>query len=93
MSLEVRFGNLSVEQFAKKTEVEFSEEDKKWLEENRTDSANYEGHDKFHIFDMPLGIYSGFDVYEELVKRLRKYDFKKQFSVEQKVKETDESAS
>ena len=82
--ISVRFGNLTVEAFEKKTEVTFSDEDRKWLNEHRTDNASDERNDVFHIFDMPLGIACGFDIYKELVAILMKYDFKKQFYAEQK---------
>lgn len=91
--MQVRFGNLSVEQFQSRTEVKFSDEDMNWLKERRIDSANYDGDDKFHIFDMPFNIIAGFDVYDELVERLQKYDFQKSFTVEKKEKEADESTS
>ena len=84
MAVTARFGNLTTAQFENKTQVIFSDEDRIWLEDHRTDTASYEGNDKFHIFNMPFTIYAGFDVYEELVKRLRKYDFEIQFTVEQK---------
>ncbi len=80
----VRFGNLTTGAFEKKTQVSFSEEDFQWLEDHRTNSANDESNDVFHIFDMPLGIYCGFNIYPELVKRLQKYDYKGSFTVEQK---------
>lgn len=80
--MNVRFGNLTISQFEKRTEVTFSEEDRVWLEEHRQDSANYDDPDKFHIFDMPFGIMTGRKCSDELVKRLTSgYKFKGQFTV------------
>lgn len=82
--MHVRFGNLTIEEFEKRTEVKFSDEDRKWLEEHRIDNAQGKENNRFHIFDMPLGIIAGFDIGDELVKRLKQYEFKKSFSVETK---------
>lgn len=81
MALTVRFGNLTVEQFEKRTEVRFTDEDRAYLEEHRQDSAQVVFGDKFHIFSEPLGIEAGADIVDELIEVLKKYDFKKRFTV------------
>lgn len=85
--MQVRFGNLSLLRFEQKVEVDFNDEDLIWLNQHRIDSANFKDDDKFHIFDLPLGILAGCDIAEELVTRLRKYTFEKQFYVETKESE------
>lgn len=81
--MNVRFGNLSIPQFEERTEVKLSEEDRFWMINHRTDSANSDDPDKFHIFDLPFGIIAGEKCGAELVKRLTGgYQFKRHFTVE-----------
>jgi hypothetical protein len=82
--VQVRFGNLSVLAFEKKTGVEFSDEDFIWMNERLTDVADFRDDNKFHIFELPLGISAGHNIGEELVERLKKYNFQKHFYVETK---------
>lgn len=93
MAIEVRFGNLTVAQFEEKTEVKLSKKDIKWLEERRIDKAEFKDDNKFHIFDKPFTIVAGHDVFDELVTRLRQYNFEAPFAVQKKEKEATEAAS
>lgn len=79
--MNVRFGNLSVLAFEEKTEVHFSDEDFIWLNQHRADTADFKENDKFHIFELPLGIVAGEKCGPELVKRLSGYPFKRHFTV------------
>lgn len=83
--MNARFGNLTISGFETKTEVQFSEEDRKWMEEHRIDKADFKDDDKFHIFELPLGIMAGSNIGEELINRLKKYsEYKRHFYVETK---------
>lgn len=75
MSTHVYFGNLSVEAFEKRTGVEFSNEDKEWFNKHRQDSANKIKANEFHIFDKPFTIHCGYEIFDEMLKILYKYDF------------------
>lgn len=87
--MEIRFGNLSVEEFEAKVGAEFSERDKAWMEKRRIDKADFQDDDLFHIFNLPLGIVAGANVGPLLVEKLKKYksEFTKHFYVETKESE------
>lgn len=75
----ISFGNVLISQFEKRVKTKFNEEDKKWLEEHRTDLANGEK-GKFHIFDKPFKIEACETIVEELVTILSKYNEEKVFA-------------
>lgn len=80
--MEVRFGNLSVNQFMEKTGAKLSAKDKQFLEKHRTDIADFKEDDKYHIFAMPFSIVSGHKIAQELFDMMKKYDDKKVFDEE-----------
>lgn len=82
--MQVRFGNLTTLAFEDKIQIDLTPEDMQWIEEHRIDKADFEEDDKLHIFNLPLGILAGSDIGEELVARLKKYEFKHSFYVETK---------
>lgn len=85
MSLQARFGNLTREAFEKRVETNFAQSDRKWLDDHRTDKADFQDADKFHIFDMPLGIVAGSGIFDELLSLLKKKnEYKDRFYVEKK---------
>ena len=51
--MNIKFGNLTVAQFEKRVGTEFTEEERATLEGLRTDKANFERSNAFHIFDDP----------------------------------------
>lgn len=77
--LTISFGNLSINQFEKRANTKFNEEDKKWLEEHRTDLAKGEK-GKFHIFDKPFKFVTCKTISGELITILSKYNEKKEFT-------------
>lgn len=77
--MQVRFGNLSIEEFEKRIGQELSKEDKIWLEEHRQSNAQHIDKDRFHIFDLPFCIITGSDISSNLVSLLQKYYDKKSF--------------
>jgi hypothetical protein len=86
--MKLRFGNLSVLEFEKKTGIELSDEDFMWMNLHRTAKASFKDDDQFHIFSLPLMIVAGSNAGEEIVKRLMKYGrqdgYKRSFIVETK---------
>ena len=70
-------GNLTVEKFEKDAGWVFSEEDKKWLEEHRTNEADFKDSDKFHIFDIPYAIVVGSEIVGDFMKIIHKYNNEK----------------
>lgn len=74
--MNVRFGNLSVQSFADKVGVKFSDEDYKWMEERQIDKADFTDPKRFHIFNLPLGFLAGARVGKELIAILKKYEYK-----------------
>ncbi len=82
--MNVRFGNLTVNEFQARVEVKLNEDDWEWMSEHRQNNANVTDDNKFHIFDMPFGIVAGADCGPELIKILGKtgYNFKRNFTVE-----------
>lgn len=87
--MNVRFGNLSTLAFEDRLQIDLKPEDRLWIEEHRTDEADFTEDDKLHIFSLPLGIVAGHDIGPELVNRLRQYEFSHQFYVETKESEQD----
>lgn len=51
--MNLRFGNLTMRQFADKVEADFTAEELATLESQRTDTAEFTDPTKFHIFDDP----------------------------------------
>lgn len=83
--MEVRFGNLSVSRLEERIGVTFSDEDRKYLEDHRTDTAAFTEEDKLHIFDLPFQVMCGEDIGDEVVNMLTRYNdatpFKKHLMV------------
>ena len=73
----IKLGNLSISQFEERTKVKLSAKDVKWLNEHRQQSARAINDDEFHIFDIPFRFICGLEIYEDLLKMLRKYNFSK----------------
>lgn len=69
----MKFGNISIEEFEKRNNVNFSNEDRKWLVEHRTRIANGEK-GKFHIFEYPFCIEYSKDIEKDLMNILSKYN-------------------
>lgn len=82
--MNVRFGNLTANQFNQKFDIELSKEDLEYIEKHRQDNAQSISKDRLHIFDTPLGIVAGSDIVEDLMERLRKYRFNHRFYVEER---------
>jgi hypothetical protein len=51
--MNLRFGNLTVAEFAERVGTEFTAEELALLESYRTSTASFAEPDKFHIFDDP----------------------------------------
>lgn len=49
----LRMGNLTVRQFADRVNADFSDNEVEFLEDLRTDVAQFEDSNRFHIFDDP----------------------------------------
>lgn len=79
MSITVSFGNLSVDQMEKRIGAEFSDDDRQWLYDHKTDTAGFTEKDKFHIFDMPFKMICGDDIVRDVIKILTKYNNAKPF--------------
>jgi hypothetical protein len=72
----IMLGNLTIEEFGKRSGVVFSEEDKKFLGEHRVNHATAIPKDGFHIFDIPYSVMCGSGEFaRELYGVLSKYDF------------------
>ena len=87
-------GNLSIDEFIRRTGYKFSDEDYKWLNSHRQDDAHVKfDSDNLHIFDIPLCIHVASSITTKLVEILEKYDnktpTKEKYSVI-KVTETEE---
>jgi hypothetical protein len=82
--MTVRFGNLSTLMFENKVQVDLTPEDMQWIEAHRVDKADFKDDNGLHIFDLPLGIVAGANIGEELLGRLKAYNFKRHFYVETK---------
>jgi hypothetical protein len=75
--MTVRFGNLSTLMFENKVQVDLTPEDMQWIEAHRVDKADFKDDNGLHIFDLPLGIVAGANIGEELLGRLKAYNFKR----------------
>ena len=73
----VYFGNMSINEWQTEMGVTLSEEDIKWLNEHKQESAQSIKNDKFHIFSEPRQMHVGTEIVTELVERLTKYDYSK----------------
>lgn len=51
--MNIKFGNLTMRQFADKVQADFTDEELETLEGYRTDIAEFTDPGKFHIFDDP----------------------------------------
>lgn len=85
IKVQVSFGNVSIEELEIRTGAKFNDEDRKWLEEHRTDTANGEK-GKFHIFDMPFSIHTDPDIADKLIEILKKYNDEKAFEEDLAIK-------
>ena len=73
--MAVYLGNLSIDDFIKRTGYDITDEDRKVLESHRQDSASVASDsDKFHIFDVPFAITVGEHYSQQLVNILQKYE-------------------
>lgn len=71
----MKLGNLSIDEFIRRTGYDISDEDRKILELHRQDVAAIEPlSDKFHIFDLPFSIEVAKPFGIELINMLQKYD-------------------
>ncbi len=71
----MKLGNLSIDEFIRRTGYNISDEDRKILESHRQDVAAIESlSDKFHIFDLPFSIEVAKPFGMELLNMLQKYD-------------------
>lgn len=75
-STSVFFGNVSVKEFEDITKVNFTQEDKQWLESHRTNKAKGEN-GKFHIFRHPFQIHCCETIIDEVLTILYNYNFSK----------------
>lgn len=73
-------GNLTTLEFENSTEVNFTPADMLWIENHRVDKYKNET-DKLHIYAVGLSIVVGEDISQELIERLKKYNFKRHFTV------------
>ena len=82
---QVLFGNLTVTEFEEKVNLKLNEKDKIWLEEHRQSSANKIATNEFHIFDMPIRIVCGENIFNELLNIFRSYNLSqvRQFGVQE----------
>lgn len=73
--MSISLGNLSIDEFLKRTGYNMSHEDIKILNDHRQDNTNIDfNSDKFHIFDIPFSINVAEPFYDELIKILTKYN-------------------
>ena len=64
----VYLGNVSINDFERRTGYVFSDEEKKWLEDHRQDNATISyNSNSFHIFDVPLAIHVSETIYDKLM--------------------------
>lgn len=71
----INLGNLSIDEFIKRTGYDLSNEDRKLLESHRQDNASINPNsDKFHIFDIPFSITVGEKFSTKLINILQKYE-------------------
>ena len=92
--MAIYLGNQTISDLERRTGYIFSDEDIRWLESHRQDSADIKfDSDKFHIFDIPFEIHAAEPISDYLLKLLMKYEDVNpskeplQFAV---IKETDE---
>lgn len=68
-------GNLSINEFIRRTGYNINEKDKLILEQHRQDNATIDPYsDKFHIFDIPFSIIVASSFKNELINILTKYE-------------------
>ena len=85
------FGNLTIDDLERRECIEFSDDDKKWLEEHRQDNATVRSDsDKFHIFDLPFMAVVAPSAFAEFLRSLGKYSFTKECFQIAKAVETEE---
>lgn len=87
-------GNLSIDEFIRRTGYKFSDEDYKWLNNHRQNDAHVKfDSNNLHIFDIPFCIHAASNITAKLIEILEKYDkktpTKEKYSVI-KVTETEE---
>lgn len=73
--MAIYLGNLTIKEFEKRTGYNFSEEDRKWLEAHKQESATVKfDSGKFHIFDILFMMQASEEISDELLKLLLKYE-------------------
>ena len=71
----INLGNISIDEFIKRTGYNLSDDDRKLLELHRQDNASIiSNSDKFHIFDIPFSITVGEKFSTKLINILQKYE-------------------
>lgn len=75
----IRFGNLTVQEFADLADANFTDEEKSILESHRSDIADH-ADGTFHIFRDPLGFSVGEDVKNTVNPILIRANERKKFS-------------
>ena len=75
--VRVYFGNVSVSEFEKITNITLTKEHKEWLESVRQDTAKITRKDRLHIFKEPFRVHCGSDIIDKFVKIMHTYDWTK----------------
>lgn len=76
--MSIYLGDLTVQEFEKRTGWTFQKEDRDFLKKHRTGIADFKDEDKFHIHEIPFSIRAGADIIEDLKNIILKYNDKKE---------------
>lgn len=69
----IKFGNLTVDEFAEAISADFTRQEREFLESKRTDTAEFTNPDAFHIFKDPsISVHLGQDAYSGRVAEIFK---------------------
>lgn len=81
--MHLRLGNLTVAQFAERVHAEIQPDELAWLEERRTNDANFTDPTKFHIFDSPrVMVVIGAECYDETLSTWQLINARRLFNPE-----------
>jgi len=79
--MEIKLGNLTVDEIEKRCNIKLSDEDKEFLKNTRQDNAQHIEKGKWHCFDLPFQIVTDEEMAEKLYKIFIKYEISTSLSI------------
>ena len=71
---EIYLGNLTVADLENRAGIQLLSSDRQWFEDHRQDNSTVRSDsESFHIFDIPFMIVSSPLIYNEIIRRIKKY--------------------